>query len=326
MKSGRRLRQTLRFGFVALALALLGWGLASQWHGIRTAFAQMGPAAAVGSLLCALVGLYCSSRCWRALLRGLGSPLPERPATRVFFLSQIGKYLPGSVWTFLAQMELGRDLGVPRRRSAVAGVLFVGMHTLTGLVVAAATLPLVSPEAVRRYAWALALAPVGMVILYPGVLNPLVGFLLRLVRRPGLEEPLRGGAMLRAAGWLLVMWSLYGVSTLLLAAPLGIEHGQQAYFVAVGAYALSWAAGFLVVIAPAGLGVREAAMVLTLSRVMPLADAAAVAAASRVVQTAGDGLWALIAVCLRPNRDRALVDAAHTATAGSASETEPGRP
>lgn len=244
---------------------------------------------------------------------------------RVFFLSQIGKYLPGSVWTFLAQMELGRDLGVPRRRSAVAGVLFVGMHTLTGLVVAAGTLPLVSPEAVRSYAWALALAPVGLIVLYPRVLNPLVDFLLRVARRPGLEEPLRGGPMLRAAAWLLVMWSLYGVSTLLLAAPLGIEHGQQAYLVAVGAYALSWAAGFLVVIAPAGLGIREAAMVLTLSRVMPLADAAAVAAASRVVQTVGDGLWALATVFLRPSRDRALVGAPAT-TAEGAQETGSGQP
>jgi glycosyltransferase 2 family protein len=302
VKLGRGANRVLRIGFVAVALLLLAWGLQSRWDGVRAALVDMGPLSVAGSLATALVGLFCSALCWRALLADLGSPLTTRPAVRVFFLSQIGKYLPGSVWPFLAQMELGRDLGVPRRRSAVAGMVFVALHTLTGLVVAAGMLPLVSPEAVRRYAWALLAVPVGLVALHPRVLNPAINRVLRLARRPTLDTPLHGRGLLRASAWLLVMWMWYGLSVLLLATPLGVQHGQQVFFVATGAYALSWAAGFLVVVAPAGLGIREAVIVLTLSRVLPVADATAVAAVSRVVQTAGDGLWALVAALLRPSR------------------------
>lgn len=73
--------------------------------------------------LCApgmLGGLFCGMLAWRSILRGLDSPLPVRPSARVYFVGQLGKYVPGSVWTVLTQMELGRDHNVPRRRSAAA--------------------------------------------------------------------------------------------------------------------------------------------------------------------------------------------------------------
>ena len=89
---------------------------------------------------------------------------------RVFYLAQIGKYLPGAVWPFVAQMELGKALGVPRQRSAVAGLLFVGLHCATGLLVASATLPFASPAAAEHYWWVLALTPVLLVVLHPRVL------------------------------------------------------------------------------------------------------------------------------------------------------------
>jgi uncharacterized membrane protein YbhN (UPF0104 family) len=57
----------------------------------------------------------------------------------------------------------------------------------------------------------------------------------------------------------------------------------------VGAFAAAWVAGFVVLIAPAGAGAREAALLALL----PLAagDALAVVVISRVLLTAADGLW-----------------------------------
>ena len=43
---------------------------------------------------------------WRALLADLGSPLHVAPASGVFLVGQLGKYLPGSVWSVLAQAEI----------------------------------------------------------------------------------------------------------------------------------------------------------------------------------------------------------------------------
>lgn len=293
-KANPRVVAVVRVAFIAAAVGLLLYALVSQWGSIHRALGRMGPLAVIGSLGAALVGLFLSALCFRSLLIELGSRLPLLAALRVFFLAQVGKYLPGSVWPLLAQVELSRDLGVPRQRSATAGLLFLGLNPLTGLIVAGATLPLVSPDAARHYLWALAIVPVGLAILHPKVLNPALRQAFRLIRRPPLERPLRAAGLARSAGWLFVMWLFYGLSVLALAAPLGIRGGQS-FLICTGAYALAWSAGFIVVIAPAGLGVRDAALVLTLSPVMSVSAATAVAAVSRVVQTVGDGLWAAAA-------------------------------
>ena len=84
----------------------------------------------------------------------------SEPGLRVFFLAQIGKYVPGSVWVFVAQMELGRSLGVPRRSSGLVRARLRRLHCATGLLIAAVTLPIADPEVARRYWWLLVVAPV----------------------------------------------------------------------------------------------------------------------------------------------------------------------
>ena len=59
---------------------------------------------------------FATLRVWQTLLAGLGSPLPVPAAGRILFIGQLGKYIPGSVWPILAQMELGARAKVPRRQ------------------------------------------------------------------------------------------------------------------------------------------------------------------------------------------------------------------
>lgn len=308
-KLPRALTRALRVLVALLALTLLALAIARQWDEVVDALGRMGPGWFLLSLLAALVGLGFTSLAWRTLLADLGSPLPAGPGTRVFFLAQVGKYLPGAVWPFVAQMELGKALGVPRQRSAVAGLLFVGLHCATGLLVASATLPFASPQAAEHYWWVLALTPVLLVVLHPRVLSPLLDRAFWLLRRPPLDRRLTVANTVRACGFLLVTWVFYGLSLLALARPLGLS-GTDSFFLATGAYALAWSAGVMVLgLVPAGIGVREVVLGAVLLPVLPTGAATAVVAASRVVQTLGDALWAVVAgVALRGSMRRATAE------------------
>ena len=310
VKLPRSVTRTLRVAVALLALTLLTLTIARQWDAVVDALVRMGPGWFALSLVAAMVGLGFTSLAWRTLLAALGSPLPLGPGTRVFFLAQVGKYLPGAVWPFVAQMELGKTLGVPRQRSAVAGLLFVGLHCATGLLVASATLPFASPEAAEHYWWVLALTPVLLIVLHPRVLSPLLDRAFWLLRRPPLDRHLSLGSTVRACGFLLVTWAFYGLSLLALARPLGLS-GSGSFFLATGAYALAWSAGVMVLgLVPAGIGVREVVLGAVLLTVLPAGAATAVVAASRVVQTLGDALWALVAgVALRGSMRRAAAEA-----------------
>ena len=72
-----------------------------------------------------LGGIYATFRSWRAVLADLGATLPHGGAMRVFYLGQLGKYLPGTVWPAVTQMRLGRDYRVPPRASGAAVVVFM---------------------------------------------------------------------------------------------------------------------------------------------------------------------------------------------------------
>lgn len=277
-----------------VALALLALALRDQGPEAYAAARDVGPAAAAGSFAAVLLGLLASALVWRALLADLGTRLPLRPATHVFFLGQLGKYVPGSVFAIAAQMELGRSHGAPRSRVGTASLLFLGVLVSAGLLTAAVALPLTSPGALDRYAWVLALLPVGLVLLAPPVLSRLVAVGLRLLRRDPLERPLTWRGTGAALGWALLMWAAYGLHLLLLVRTQDVAPGPGLVALSTGAYALAWTAGFLVVVAPAGAGVREAALVLALSPVLDRAPALALAVLSRVLMTLGDLVWGAV--------------------------------
>jgi uncharacterized membrane protein YbhN (UPF0104 family) len=90
------------------------------------------------------------------------------------------------------------------------------------------------------------------------------------------------------------MWVSYGVHLTLLAHPLA-SAGHRLPLLATGAYALAWVVGFVVVIAPAGVGAREGMLVVALAPAMSASAATAVALVSRLVMTAGDFAWAAVA-------------------------------
>ncbi|MEV1169734.1 lysylphosphatidylglycerol synthase transmembrane domain-containing protein [Nonomuraea sp. NPDC049784] len=276
------LRRMVRYGFLAVALGFGAYAVAKQWDAVVAGFARLSPAALAGSLAAVVAALLGAMLTWRTLLADLGSPLPLRPAAKVFFVGQLGKYIPGAVWPMLAQMEMGRDLGVPRSRSAAAFFLMMPIQLATGLLVSLVTLGW------DQYGWLLLLIPLLLVLLEPKVINGLIGYALRRLKREPLERPLTRRGMLTALGWALAGWLSYGVHLYFVAPQGGV-------LFAVGAFALSWCLGIMTFVVPAGAGVREIAMVAVLAPQLDRGAAIAVALSSRIVIVVGDLICAGLA-------------------------------
>ena len=300
MKVPRSLVRTLRVVLLLVVLAFVVTALRRNGDEVLVALRRTGLVAAGGSLLAALVGLWASAQVWRVLLVDLGSPVQRRPALHIFFVGQLGKYIPGNVFAVAAQMSLGAQRGLSRSRIGTASLLFMAMLVAAGLLVAAFCLPFTSPAALRGYGALLLVLPLGLACLAPPVLNRLVGLLLRAVRRAPLEQPMSARGIVAAMGWAIVMWIAYGGHVLILLGPHDLSPGRAGTLplLATGAYALAWTAGFLFVVAPAGIVVREAVLVLALSPVLDEPVALTVAVLSRAVMTVGDLVWAALGAVL----------------------------
>ncbi len=292
--------RAVRVGFVLAVLVGLGLFLRGRGDAFLGALRDADPLALALSLLLVLAGLLASAMVWRSLLTELGSRLPLRTALHVFFLGQLGKYVPGSVFAVAAQMELGRDQGLSRSRVGTASLLFMGVLVAAGLLVSVGTLPFVSPQALDGYGWVLVALPLGLVVLAPPVLTRLVGVALRLLKREPLSQPLRARGLGAALGWAMLMWACYGLHLLVLVRTQPRDDGPDLLLLTLGGYALAWVVGFVVLIAPAGGGLREIVLVVVLAPVLTEPRALAVALLSRVVMTAGDLLWGGVGARLRP--------------------------
>ncbi|WP_196804597.1 lysylphosphatidylglycerol synthase domain-containing protein [Cellulomonas sp. URHD0024] len=276
--------------------------LAANWQEVLDGFAQISPVSVAGAFLLACAGIGASTLTWRAVLDALGSRLGARAAARTYLLGQLGKYVPGSVWAVLAQAELSGEYGVPRARAAVGALAHMLLSCVVGVVVAAVALAASGLVPAVPYAVLAAVAVGGVVLLTPPVFNWLIAVAARVLHRP-TPGRLAGGGMLRAVSWTLAMWLAFGLHFWVLALGQGHE-AAHLLLACVGAYALAWVAGFLVVFLPAGAGAREVVLVATLAPVMSSADAVSLAIVSRAVMLVADFLLAGLAALADRRRHR----------------------
>jgi hypothetical protein len=306
-------------------LAFLLVELAKRWDLVRAGIGELSLRALAIAMLLMLAGIWCWFEAWRALLADLGAKrVPLVGAMRIFYIGQAGKYLPGKLWPILTQTRLGREYGVPARASSAAALLFMLVVLGTGLLVSAGTLPLLGGDALDRYWWALLALPLALVALWPPVLNRGIALALRLARREPMPAPLSARGAGAAALWCLAAWALYGVHLWVLLADLGAG-GPALLAQSTGVYAASWSIGFLLLIAPAGAGPRETAMVLLLAPIAPGGHAILLALVTRLLMTLGDLAWPLVAIVAeRVVRRRSGATPATPERAGEAAASAPG--
>lgn len=301
-----KLRRRIGFAFFALILIAVVWTTIKNRHSFATTLDRVGPRGMALSLLCGLVGIGATGMQWRTILAGLGVDFGAREGARLFFVSQLGKYLPGSVWPIVMQMEAGKDRGASRKTIVAANLMTLVLSVATGLVAAGALLPFSVPSALHRFWWALAALPLILVLALPHSLPYLLDRVLAILRRQPLGVRLSGRATIKASGWAFLSWIALGLHLAILAAAVG--HSSLGLIVlCIGGFGLAMPAGVLFIPAPAGAGMRELVLGYVLVAVMTSGEAVAVVVASRVILILVDFILAALAVFFGRKRSRVAV-------------------
>ena len=302
-----RRRAVLGAIVIALVFAAAAYAIYRQRHSLADSIRDIGPAAMLASLGLGVLGVACTYPSWRAVLAGLSVRLPWAAGAKVFFTSQLGKYLPGSVWPVLLQMEAGRAHGASRRTMISANLVTLVLSCAVGLLIAAGALPFADTTALHKYWWFLLALPLLLALLHPRAIPWLLDRAFGLLRREPLGERLDARASFVAASWSLASFVLLGLHVAVLALALGGDT-TKILLLSVGGMALAVAGGVLFIPAPAGAGVRDVILALVLGAELSSARALAVVIASRVLLILGDIGLAGVAVAIRP-RSSALKSA-----------------
>ena len=179
----------LRVGIAVVTLAAVVYAVVRNWADMSVHLDKISWATFAWSTLAAAVGTWLTMIGWKTLLADLGSDLHLAPASGVYFVGQLGKYLPGSLWSVLVQADMASALKVPRRRTAVTGLLALGLALATGFLVGLPAASYLLTRTSTGFDWWLLLGiPILVVLCVPRLLNALIARMLKSLRRDPLEH------------------------------------------------------------------------------------------------------------------------------------------
>lgn len=276
--------------FAAATVVFFARQLILSWPQVITILSKASPAWLIITLL-ATAGLYFFQTLWWALLVDPRRTLNLRSHAGALFLASFARYLPGTVWQYMGRVVLYRQLGF--RRATIGGAILVETALLVGIsfilgVAFTPTFPVMG-----ELSWQLRLVVIAL-----GGIVAILGWtffkrLLRLMpwgKALGFDSP----ALPIIVVIMLISMTYSGLLALGWARTFGVPISFSLLQV-TGALAFSWLVGFVIVIAPAGLGVFDFSLVAVLQPIAGAAAATLMALAMRVALLGWDlgmALWA----------------------------------
>lgn len=236
----------------------------------------------IASCALLLLGYASTALIWALIVRDLGGTrLGPGEAVRLFMIGNLGRYVPGKVWQIAALTALARRRGVAAGTSTAAAILGQGTGLIAAMGIGLSAV--LQYDALASYHWIVVITvlSVPVIALFP----PVFDATSRLWFRVAKEEVPEGLSNLDGMRWVLlslVSWAIYAMSFWLFAVGLGFDVGFRA---GASAFAAAYVLGYLVVFAPAGLGVREGFLIALLSPSIGAGSATALAAAARLWTT-----------------------------------------
>lgn len=290
----RRALVVLRYVLIVVIVGFAVYYLVTQWQAVGEAIRQVAPLSLGLSFVLVIAGLACGTLSWISILNGLGPRVPLIRAAQVLLVGQLGKYVPGSVWAYVMQMELGRQYGILRPRVLITALYAAGIGVVSSLLLGALALPVVL-NGHEAFLWLFLLLPVGLVCLHPRIMTFLASVVLRIFRRPPLDHRVSFRAVIVSLLWSLASYVCYGMHLWILVNSL-VNPAFTDLVLMTGAIALAFTIGLFAFVFPSGVGVREAILVGAMTVFLTVSEAAGMSLISRVMFTASDLLAAGIAM------------------------------
>jgi glycosyltransferase 2 family protein len=219
-----------------------------------------------GSALLYVAGLGFSGWYWYRLLLTFGQRPLLAATYRAYYVSQLGKYLPGKAWALILRGTLIQGPDVKLSIALIATFYEVLTTMASGALLAAVLFAVYEPRLLEG-AWhpallgLLLLAMCGLPLM-PGVFNRVVGVLAKRFRKiEGFAGPrlrmatLIEGLVTTSGVWICFGFSLWAMMQALLPDGEPLTFKLSARYTAI--IALACVAGFVVVVVPGGVGVRE---------------------------------------------------------------------
>jgi uncharacterized membrane protein YbhN (UPF0104 family) len=295
---------------VGLILYFIIRQIATQWHQVTAYQWRIDWLYLIGSIIVLQVGFFYKSYLWTLILGRFKTRIPVGRAFRVFYLSNLGRYVPGKVVQFAGIMYLSKKEGV-REDVAVSSFALVQLFdTPAGILVVFLYYLLLgaSFDEIRHYlSLTIILGAVTMglliVIFVPSLLERALNLILRIFKRPHIEFKMEKKIGFGLLFLYFIAWNIFGVSFYLFLQ--AITEAPSSYFLqSCLIYTAAYLIGYWALFAPGGIGVREGVIGTLLYELGGFIESVAytVGLASRLWFMVGEVIVTILALMVRSKK------------------------
>jgi len=255
----KRVRLAIQLGIAILVFGFLVLTVVDQWAEIKDKGVHFHVLWLIPAFIILPIFYSLNAVGWDLILRFLGYRLGAGRAQVAWGQPLLARYVPGSVLYVLGRVLLSERVGVPRRLTIASIVYEQALQATSAILVAAYFLidhPDLQGQPLR---WAiLLLIPLLIVLLHPRVFGPLANRVLRAFGREPLPEVMSLRGVIAVMAFYTLNWGVIALGIWCVARSVsGISASD---ILTVGsAQAFGYVAALATLVAPAGLGIRDAA-------------------------------------------------------------------
>lgn len=256
---------------------------------ITSVLGRTNPILLLLSLLAFVIYFFVRAAIWKYILDAHGHNLPFRDVSFLWSSSEIKRYLPGNIWSYLAKGLAFHERQVPKD-ALIASFFTEAQVVLLGcLLVTLFSLPFITYMFYPPLEYLLWTFPLGyflgifLAIVY--IFAKFFSSYLRLDERKYIRFIIPQHSP--KTNTVLLLWSLlscffYGLGTYLLVFAFVFLNIQYVWGF-IGFFVATFFLGYVSILTPMGLGVREGALILGLSRIMSSSIATSISIFARLI-------------------------------------------
>lgn len=190
----------------------------------------------------------------------------------IIAVSNLGKYVPGKIWFALSRIDFVKRFGFSEK-NIFFGILLESFYLFLGAFFYFIFF-------LKKFFFLPILLL--LIIITPNFFKIIFNFLLKIFKKEKMEFSFPVKKSIILLFLYILCWFFQGLSFFLLIKSFYFQVNFNNLFSLIGIYALSWMLGFIVLIAPGGLGVREGSILLFLKDLFPIGIASLIALTSRI--------------------------------------------
>ncbi len=227
---------------------------------------------------------------WNAILSEVcGMKLDTKKVWRIFFISQIIRYIPGKVWSFINLGIANKEkLGLRKTYTLLAIFIEITLRMAIGALISVIVLFEIFHQYSFFYYIVLFLTTFAAVtvIFNQNFLNKFLNWIFRKKGKNFISQTkFKLTTLMKLCGIFALHWLVFGIGLYFLIIALNIN---ISIFKVVGIDILSWIVGYLSFLTPSGVGVREAVMIVLLTPYASIALATIISIFARLLFTMGE--------------------------------------